>query len=174
MHGQRCSDGKYPVTFLDGIVTQCDTVFGYRITKKYNVGLVKSFSFSSASSSSRYWSSSSTTTTPIAGRGGGGGEGEGFYKPDVVFFGDTVPKHRVALCHDAVQECDGILAIGTSLTVHSVYRHVRAASTKYGVSTAIVNVGDTRAELEGLENIVKIEAPVGDVLQRCVELLKQK
>jgi len=116
-------------------------------------------------------SSSSSSTTTIAGKGRGG---EGFYKPDVMFFGDTVPKHRVALCHDAVQECDGILAIGTSLTVHSVYRHVRAASTKYGLSTALVNDGETRAKLEGLENIVQIEAPVGDVLQRCVELLTQK
>eukprot|EP00531_Pseudo-nitzschia_arenysensis_P015202 CAMPEP_0116129684 /NCGR_PEP_ID=MMETSP0329-20121206/8050_1 /TAXON_ID=697910 /ORGANISM="Pseudo-nitzschia arenysensis, Strain B593" /LENGTH=356 /DNA_ID=CAMNT_0003623957 /DNA_START=174 /DNA_END=1241 /DNA_ORIENTATION=+ len=87
--------------------------------------------------------------------------GTGFFKPDVVFFGDTVPKYRVAICQEAVQQCDGILVVGSSLAVHSAFRHVRAA-TQAGISVAILNVGETRAEAEGLEHLLKIEAPIGD------------
>ena len=95
---------------------------------------------------------------------------DGFFKPDVVFFGDSVPKHRVAICQQAVENCDGILVVGSSLAVHSAFRHVRAASQR-GVSVAILNVGDTRAEAEELEGLVKIEAPIGDTLEHCVKLL---
>jgi NAD-dependent deacetylase sirtuin 4 len=94
----------------------------------------------------------------------------GFFKPDVVFFGDTVPKHRVTICQQAVEDCDGILVVGSSLAVHSAFRHVRAAS-KRGISVAILNVGDTRAEAEGLEGLTKIEAPIGDTLEKCAQLL---
>jgi NAD-dependent deacetylase sirtuin 4 len=87
----------------------------------------------------------------------------GFYKPDVVFFGDTVPKHRVAFCQSAVEAADGILVVGTSLAVHSAFRYVRAAVSK-GTSVAILNVGETRAEAEGLDHLLKVEAPAGDTL----------
>ena len=99
--------------------------------------------------------------------------GNGFFKPDVVFFGDSVPKHRVAICQQAVQNCDGILVVGSSLAVHSAFRHIRTASQK-GASVAILNVGETRAEAEGLDNLVKIEAPIGDTLEQCVTLLGNK
>ncbi len=99
--------------------------------------------------------------------------GNGFFKPDVVFFGDSVPKHRVAICQQAVQNCDGILVVGSSLAVHSAFRHIRKASQS-GASVAILNVGETRAEAEELENLVKIEAPIGDTLEQCVTLLGKK
>lgn len=92
----------------------------------------------------------------------------GFYKPDVVFFGDSVPKHRLAMCREAVEAADGILVVGSSLAVHSAFRHIRAASLK-GTPVAILNVGETRAEAEGLDGILKIEAPAGDTLSALVE-----
>lgn len=98
---------------------------------------------------------------------------EGFLKPDVVFFGDTVPKSRVRLFEEAVKAADGLLVIGTSLAVHSAFRHVKAASN-LGISTAIVNVGETRAEAEGLDHILKIEAPAGDTLSFCVETFQNE
>ena len=94
----------------------------------------------------------------------------GFFKPDVVFFGDTVPKHRAALCRESVEAADGILVVGSSLAVHSAYRHVRAASEK-GTPIAILNVGETRAEVERLPNALKIEAPAGDTLSYLVNQL---
>jgi NAD-dependent deacetylase sirtuin 4 len=89
----------------------------------------------------------------------------GFVKPNVVFFGDNVPLDRVELCKAAVDQADGILVVGTSLAVHSAYRHVRAALQK-GIPVAILNVGETRVERDG-ERVLKIEAPAGSTLALC-------
>mmetsp|Transcript_37082 Transcript_37082/g.56980 ORF Transcript_37082/g.56980 Transcript_37082/m.56980 type:complete len:248 (-) Transcript_37082:1328-2071(-) len=96
--------------------------------------------------------------------------GAGFFKPDVVFFGDIVPRDRVARCQAAVDACDGLLCIGSSLAVHSAFRFVRAAAAK-GTPICILNVGETRAENEGIPGILKIEAPAGPTLQACAEQL---
>lgn len=73
----------------------------------------------------------------------------GVLKPDVVFFGENVPKPRVERCYAAVEalaDCDGaLLVLGSSLTVMSGFRFVRAAA-KLGVPVVIVNRGTTRAD----------------------------
>jgi NAD-dependent deacetylase sirtuin 4 len=94
----------------------------------------------------------------------------GFLKPDVVFFGDTVPVARVAQVAAAVDACDGLLVVGSSLAVHSAFRHVRAAS-KNGTPIAILNVGETRAESEKIPEILKIDAPAGATLSRLASCL---
>lgn len=83
-----------------------------------------------------------------------------------MFFGDSVPRPRVHLVEEAIKAADGLLVVGSSLAVHSAFRHVRLASGN-GIPTAIVNVGETRAEIEGLENILKVEAPAGETLAFC-------
>ena len=60
----------------------------------------------------------------------------GFLKPNVVFFGDSVPKHRVERCRAAIDAADGLLCVGSSLAVHSAFRFVRAAHKK-GIPIAI-------------------------------------
>mmetsp|Transcript_24732 Transcript_24732/g.37075 ORF Transcript_24732/g.37075 Transcript_24732/m.37075 type:complete len:226 (-) Transcript_24732:176-853(-) len=90
--------------------------------------------------------------------------GTGFLKPDVVFFGDAVPKARVERCYAAVEASDGLLCIGSSLAVHSAFRFVQAAASSR-IPIAILNVGETRAEASGLD-VTKIEAPIGEVLSR--------
>lgn len=95
----------------------------------------------------------------------------GFFKPDVVFFGDSVPKHRVNRCYAAVDASDGLLCIGSSLAVHSAYRFVQRAATK-GIPIAILNVGETRAELSGLD-VLKVEAPAGPSLEALVAKFEQ-
>mmetsp|Transcript_12726 Transcript_12726/g.17026 ORF Transcript_12726/g.17026 Transcript_12726/m.17026 type:complete len:112 (-) Transcript_12726:1050-1385(-) len=82
------------------------------------------------------FTTATTTTTP------------GFLKPDVVFFGDSVPRHRVERCYGAVKASDGLLCIGSSLAVHSAFRFVRAAAEE-NIPICILNVGKTRAE-EGM------------------------
>jgi NAD-dependent SIR2 family protein deacetylase len=96
--------------------------------------------------------------------------GIGFFKPDVVFFGDSVPSHRVARCRAAVDSCDGLLCIGTSLAVYSAFRFVKMAVLDKGVDVCILNVGETRAEMEGLQRITKIEAPIGKTLTGLAEM----
>ena len=90
----------------------------------------------------------------------------GFLKPDVVFFGDSVPKHRVNRCYAAVNAADGLLCIGSSLAVHSAYRFVQRAAAN-GTPIAILNVGETRAEVNSLD-VLKIEGAAGPTLTELV------
>ena len=73
----------------------------------------------------------------------------GVLKPDVVFFGENVPKDRVERCYAAVDALDPdtetLLVLGSSLTVMSGFRFVRRA-VKLGVPVVIVNRGPTRAD----------------------------
>jgi NAD-dependent SIR2 family protein deacetylase len=86
--------------------------------------------------------------------------GEGPLKPDVVFFGETVPRDRVARCFSLVEGAGGLLVLGSSLTVMSGYRFVLRAA-KLGIPVAIVNVGPTRGDAKA---DVRVDAPLGDVL----------
>jgi NAD-dependent SIR2 family protein deacetylase len=73
----------------------------------------------------------------------------GVLKPDVVFFGENVPKDRVERCYAAVDalspERDALLVLGSSLTVMSGFRFVRRAA-RLGVPVVVVNRGPTRAD----------------------------
>lgn len=90
---------------------------------------------------------------------------DGVLKPDVVFFGETVPADRVAACFALVDRAGALLVLGSSLTVMSGYRFVLQAA-KHGVPVAIVNVGATRGDEKA---DVRLDAPLGEVLPRLVE-----
>ena len=69
----------------------------------------------------------------------------GILKPDVVFFGESIPVDRVANARRALQESDALLVVGSSLMVFSGYRFVREAS-EAGIPVAVLNLGTTRAD----------------------------
>jgi NAD-dependent SIR2 family protein deacetylase len=69
----------------------------------------------------------------------------GFVKPDVVMFGESVPKARVQRAFSAVDRAAALLVIGSSLMVYSGYRFALHASAQ-GMPLAIVNQGRTRAD----------------------------
>jgi NAD-dependent SIR2 family protein deacetylase len=69
----------------------------------------------------------------------------GILKPDVVFFGESVPRERVTAAMEAVERAHAVLVIGSSLMVYSGYRFAHAAS-KAGKPIAAVNLGRTRAD----------------------------
>ncbi|WP_430390932.1 NAD-dependent protein deacetylase [Dyella sp. 20L07] len=69
----------------------------------------------------------------------------GIMKPDVVFFGESVPRDRVDAAITSLNEADGVLVVGSSLMVFSGYRFVAAAS-RDGKPIAAVNRGRTRAD----------------------------
>ena len=69
----------------------------------------------------------------------------GVLKPDVVFFGGTVPKERVIRCQEALTAADGLLVIGSSLQVFSGFRFCRQA-LEQGKPLVILNEGATRAD----------------------------
>jgi NAD-dependent SIR2 family protein deacetylase len=69
----------------------------------------------------------------------------GMLKPDIVYFGETVPKDRVAQAFSMVDSADALLVAGSSLTVFSGYRFVRHAAAA-DMPIAIVNRGRTRGD----------------------------
>ena len=91
----------------------------------------------------------------------------GILKPDVVFFGDNVPKQRVTDALEALQRADGLLVIGSSLMVYSGFRFCRRAH-EWGKPIAALTLGRTRAdELLSL----KISHPIGPVLSGTLDRL---
>ncbi|VEG40020.1 silent information regulator protein Sir2 [Mycolicibacterium flavescens] len=69
----------------------------------------------------------------------------GMLKPDIVYFGESVPKERVAQAYSMVDASDVLLVAGSSLTVYSGYRFVRHAAAA-GMPIAIINRGPTRGD----------------------------
>ena len=69
----------------------------------------------------------------------------GVLKPDVVFYGESVPRERVAAVHAALAAADAVLVAGSSLMVYSGYRFVLAAVAA-GKPVAAINLGRTRAD----------------------------
>jgi NAD-dependent protein deacetylase/lipoamidase sirtuin 4 len=69
----------------------------------------------------------------------------GILKPHVVFFGENVPKHRVELAKSTLQHSDGLLILGSSMTVWSGFRFARYAA-EWDIPVCIVNIGPTRAD----------------------------
>ena len=90
--------------------------------------------------------------------------GDGVLKPDVVFFGENVPKTRVDRCNALVDEAEALLVLGSSLTVMSGLRFVRRAA-EAGKPVVIVNQGVTRGDRYAS---TRIEAPLGAALVELV------
>jgi len=84
----------------------------------------------------------------------------GMLKPDVVFFGESVPKERVTASFAALEQADAVLVAGSSLMVYSGFRFVQAAA-KAGKPIAAINMGRTRAD--DLFTL-KMAQPVGETL----------
>ncbi|MDB6090239.1 MAG: NAD-dependent deacetylase [Gammaproteobacteria bacterium] len=85
----------------------------------------------------------------------------GILKPDVVFFGESVPRERVEAAMLALQRADAMLVVGSSLMVYSGYRFAQAAA-QAGKPIATVNLGRTRAdELLAL----KVAQPCAEALE---------
>jgi NAD-dependent SIR2 family protein deacetylase len=69
----------------------------------------------------------------------------GTLKPDVVFFGGSVPEQTLADAWSLFDEGAVLLVVGSSLTVYSGFRFARRAAER-GVPIAVVNQGPTRAD----------------------------
>ena len=85
----------------------------------------------------------------------------GMLKPSVVFFGENVPRERVAAASAALDAADAVLVAGSSLMVYSGYRFC-AWAHEAGKPVAAINLGRTRADpLLAL----KVEAPCEAALE---------
>lgn len=91
----------------------------------------------------------------------------GVLKPDVVFFGENVPRPRVEECYALVERAGMLLVLGSSLAVMSGYRFVRYAAER-GIPIAIINRGPTRGDGHAL---LTFDAPLGAALTGLVAQL---
>jgi len=100
---------------------------------------------------------------PACGRCGG------ILKPDVVFFGEAVPRTRVDAVYQALEQASAVLVVGSSLMVYSGYRFVRDAITQ-GKPVAAVTLGRTRADAV---LALKLNAACGPLLTALDAVLAQ-
>jgi NAD-dependent SIR2 family protein deacetylase len=94
--------------------------------------------------------------------------GEGPLKPDVVFFGESVPRSRVATCFERVARSSALLVLGSSLAVMSGLRFARAAA-RAGTPVAIVTTGPSRGDDLATLRLV---SPLGEALPGLVSALR--
>ena len=91
----------------------------------------------------------------------------GMLKPDIVYFGESVPKDVVQQAFSLVEDADALLVAGSSLTVFSGYRFVRHAAA-LRIPVAIVNRGPTRGDDLAT---VKVEGGCSELLTLLAEEL---
>jgi NAD-dependent SIR2 family protein deacetylase len=91
----------------------------------------------------------------------------GVLMPDVVFFGENVPRPRVDTCFALVEQSAALVVLGSSLKVMSGYRFVRHAA-RLGLPVAIVNQGATRGDPHAA---ITLDTPLGDTLTDLVRCL---
>ncbi len=91
----------------------------------------------------------------------------GRLKPDVVFFGESVPKARVEAAYALVERADVLVVLGSSLTVMSGLRFVRHQARQQQ-PVVIVNRGPTRGDDLAT---VKIDSGCSETLSEIRETL---
>ncbi|MFF9342614.1 MULTISPECIES: NAD-dependent protein deacetylase [unclassified Streptomyces] len=91
----------------------------------------------------------------------------GVLKPDVVFFGESVPAERVERCRELVRGAASVLVLGSSLTVMSGLRFVRQAA-QAGTPVVIVNRDPTRGDTLAS---ARVALPLGKALTAVAERL---
>lgn len=94
-----------------------------------------------------------------------------FYKPDVVFFGESLAPRQRDESVEAVENADRILVVGSSLATYSAFRLIKQAIERKK-PVFMLNIGPTRAD--DFEDIIKIEWPAAEILQQTVKLLASK
>lgn len=94
--------------------------------------------------------------------------GDGPLKPDVVFFGESVPRPRVDHCFALVERARSLVVLGSSLTVMSGLRFVHAAARR-GLPIAVVTSGPSRAD--GVAGI-RLTGALGEVLPAALDTLR--
>ena len=91
----------------------------------------------------------------------------GELKPNVVFFGESVPKERVSRAWEMLDNAQALLVVGSSLTVYSGFRFVDRAARE-GKPVAIANQGETRGDPHAT---IRIDERLEEALPALVHML---
>lgn len=84
----------------------------------------------------------------------------GMLKPDVVFFGELVPRQRFTFAFDLVRNAEALLVVGSSLAVNSGMRLLDRA-TRFGLPIVIFNRGETKGDRRAT---VRVEGGASELL----------
>jgi NAD-dependent SIR2 family protein deacetylase len=95
---------------------------------------------------------------------------QGVLKPDVVFFGENVPRARAEACYALVERASALVVLGSSLTVMSGLRYVRHAAGLHR-PVVIVNQGPTRGDAYATATL---DAPLGQTLSTLAARLRER
>jgi len=82
-------------------------------------------------------------------------------KPQVVFFGESIPKLTKDRSYQVIDNCDKLLLMGTTLATYSAFRLLTYA-IELKKPVLLLNVGPTRAD--GLPGLVKLGVRSGAIL----------
>src|SRR5699024_4998772 len=91
----------------------------------------------------------------------------GILKPNIVYFGENVPKERVAAAYQVMDDGEALLVAGSSLAVMSGLRFVRYAAKQH-MPVAIINRGATRAADLAAVHLVSGTSPTLQALERAL------
>jgi NAD-dependent SIR2 family protein deacetylase len=94
----------------------------------------------------------------------------GVLKPDVVFFGENVPRQRAESCYALVEQSSALVVLGSSLTVMSGFRYIRHAAGRQ-CPIVIVNQGATRGDAYATATL---DAPLGQALSELVTRIGER
>ena len=96
--------------------------------------------------------------------------GDDTLKPDVVFFGGSVPRERVDHCFALTDAAPLLVVLGSSLKVMSGYRFVRRAAAQ-SIPVVVITRGPTRADAETTH---RIDAPLGVTLSSLARAVVER
>ncbi|KAJ7504279.1 DHS-like NAD/FAD-binding domain-containing protein [Mycena galericulata] len=88
------------------------------------------------------------------------------HKPEVIFFGESIPEPVKKQSFRDVEEADRLLVIGTTLATYSVFRLLKRA-VELGKPTLLLNVGPSRGD--GIEEIERVDMASGVIIRQVVE-----
>jgi NAD-dependent deacetylase len=92
----------------------------------------------------------------------------GILKPDVIFFGETLPENTLKAAIQESQECDLFIIIGSSLVVYPA-ASLPLVAKRYGARIVIINLGPT--EQDSLADVI-INQSAGETMTRIMAKLK--
>lgn len=93
------------------------------------------------------------------------GQQSSFYKPEVIFFGESIPSRiKDRSLHD-IEQSERVFVLGTTLATYSAFRLVKRA-LELRKPVMLLNVGPTRAD--GLPGVEKLEISSSLVLRDVV------
>ncbi|KAF5373237.1 hypothetical protein D9615_007413 [Tricholomella constricta] len=90
------------------------------------------------------------------------------HKPEVVFFGESIPQHIKARSFQDVESSDKLLIIGTTLATYSAFRLLKHA-LELKKPVMLLNVGPSRADTS--PEVVKIDMASGTIMRDVARIV---